>query len=199
MMMSWYVTTCMNVSKADTLSAIHIWFPLCQYPWVTLTWPPPSSHQRHLQGSPSFMDWGLSSAQVGQDPCSWNHGQYWPTVSFIVHVLCLLWFSPQDFHCSAISRSSAVSLLRSSGTFCSTWAGRLRLSCLARWVRSLALRYSVSALGLWQYGWYVLVKAWEISQVYKVVQGVCRFCATMTRLTQELRLRVWGRYCYSLK
>ena len=69
MMMSWYVMTCMNISKADTLSAIHIRFPLCQYPWVTLTWPPPSSHQRRLQGSSSFMDWGLSSAQVGQDPC----------------------------------------------------------------------------------------------------------------------------------
>ena len=30
-------------------------------------------------------------------------------------------------------------------------------------------------------------------------RGVCRFRATDTRLTQELRLRVWGRYCYSLK
>ena len=33
------------------------------------------------------------------------------------------------------------------------------------------------------------MKAWEISQAYKVIQGVCRFCTTNTQLTQELRLR----------
>ena len=90
-------------------------------------------------------------------------------------------------------------LLCSSGTFCSTWAGRLWLRRLARWQRSFSLRYSVRALGLWQYGWYVMMRAWEISQAYKVVQGVCRFCAKETRLTQELRLRVWGWYGYRLK
>ena len=89
-------------------------------------------------------------------------------------------------------------LLRSSGTFCLTWEGRLRPRCLALWMQSLCFKYSVRALGLWQYGWYVVTRAWEISQVYKVFGGVCRFCATNTRLTQELRLRVWGRYCYSL-
>ena len=51
-------------------------------------------------------------------------------------------------------------LLCSSGTFCSTWAGRLWLRHLARWWRSFSLRYSVRALGLWQYGWYVMMRAW---------------------------------------
>ena len=36
----------------------------------------------------------------------------------------------------------------------------------------------------------MMTRAWEISQAYKVFRGVCRFCATKTRLTQELRLRV---------
>ena len=33
-----------------------------------------------------------------------------------------------------------------------------------------------------------MARAWEISQAYEVFRGVCRFCATKTRLTQELRL-----------
>ena len=38
------------------------------------------------------------------------------------------------------------------------------------------MRYSVRALGEWQYGWYVVTRVWEISQVYEVFRGVCRFC-----------------------
>ena len=69
-------------------------------------------------------------------------------------------------------------LLRSSWTLCSTWAGRLRPSLLACWRRSFCFRYSVRALGLWQYGWYVVTRVWEISQAYEVVQGeVWRSCA----------------------
>ena len=68
-------------------------------------------------------------------------------------------------------------MLRSSWTLCSTWAGRLQPSLLARCKRSLCFRYSVRVLGLWQYGWYVVSRAWEISQAYKVIQGeVWRSC-----------------------
>ena len=68
-------------------------------------------------------------------------------------------------------------LLRSSWMLCSTWAGRLWPSLLARCKRSFCFRYSVRALGLWQYGWYVVTRAWEISQAYEVVQGeVWRSC-----------------------
>ena len=91
-------------------------------------------------------------------------------------------------------------MLRSSWTFGSTWAGRLRPSLLARCERSFCFRYSVRALGLWQYGWYVVTRAWEISQAYEVVQGGgLKIVRNRTWLTQELRLRVWGQYCYSLK
>ena len=62
-------------------------------------------------------------------------------------------------------------MLRSSGTFCLTWADGLRPRCLALWWQSFCFRYSVRALGLWQYGWYVMAKAWEISQAYKVFRG----------------------------
>ena len=64
-----------------------------------------------------------------------------------------------------------VVVLHSSGTSCSTWAGRLQLRRLARWWHSFCLRYSVRALGLWQYGWYVVTRVWEISQAYEVVRG----------------------------
>ena len=86
---------------------------------------------------------------------------------------------------------NACGMLRLSGTFCSTWAEGLRPRHFALWMRSFCFRYSVRALGLWQYGWYMVTRVWEISQVYEVFRGVCRFCATNTRLTQELRLRVW--------
>ena len=62
-------------------------------------------------------------------------------------------------------------VLRSSWMLCSTWAGGLRPSRFACWCLSLVLRYSVRALGEWQYGWYVVTRAWEISQAYKVFQG----------------------------
>ena len=85
-------------------------------------------------------------------------------------------------HCSldlcAARYCDSELLLRSSWTLCSTWAGRLQPSLLARCKWSLCFRYSVRALGLWQYGWYVVTRAWEISQAYKVVQGeVWRSCA----------------------
>ena len=76
------------------------------------------------------------------------------------------WFGEQSV-CNFI----AGRMLRLSETLCSTWAGRLQPRCLARWACSFCLRYSVRALGLWQYGWYVVTRAWEISQAYKVVQG----------------------------
>ena len=60
----------------------------------------------------------------------------------------------------------ASSMLRLSWTFGSTWVDRLRPSLLARCKRSFCFRYSVRALGLWQYGWYVVSRAWEISQAY---------------------------------
>ena len=62
-------------------------------------------------------------------------------------------------------------MLHSSGTFCLTWAGRLRLRRLAHWWCSFCFRYSVRAPGLWQYGWYVVARVWEISQAYKVDSG----------------------------
>ena len=62
-------------------------------------------------------------------------------------------------------------LLRSSGTYCSTWVGWLQPRHLALWWRSFCFRYSVRALGLWQYGWYVVMRAWEISQAYEVFRG----------------------------
>ena len=70
-------------------------------------------------------------------------------------------------------------MLHSSGTFCSTWAGRLQPRRLALWWRSFCFRYSVRAPGLWQYGWYVVTRAWEISQAYEVARGICRFCSTL--------------------
>jgi hypothetical protein len=61
MRMLWYVMTCMNISKTDTLvPAIHTQFPLGQHPRATRTRPPPSSHQRYLQRSPGSMGWALS-------------------------------------------------------------------------------------------------------------------------------------------
>ena len=69
------------------------------------------------------------------------------------------WWYPEDL------------LLRLSGTFCSTWADGLRPRHLALWWWSFCFRYSVRALGLWQYGWYMVTKAWEISQAYKVFRG----------------------------
>ena len=62
-------------------------------------------------------------------------------------------------------------MLRSGWTFDSTWVGRLRPSLFARCARSFCLRYSVRALGLWQYGWYVVTEVWEISQAYEGFQG----------------------------
>ena len=62
-------------------------------------------------------------------------------------------------------------LLHSSGTFCLTWAGRLRPRHFALWWQSFCFRYSVRALGNWQYGWYVVTRAWEISQAYEVFRG----------------------------
>ena len=64
-----------------------------------------------------------------------------------------------------------LNLLCSSRTFCSTWVERLRPSHLAHWRHSFCLRYSVRALGVWQYGWYVVTRVWEISQVYEVDSG----------------------------
>ena len=49
-------------------------------------------------------------------------------------------------------------LLRSSGTFCLTWVGRLRLRHFAHCWHSFSFRYSVRAPWLWQYGWYVVVR-----------------------------------------
>ena len=62
-------------------------------------------------------------------------------------------------------------MLHLSGTFCSTWADGLWPRWLALWWWSLCFRYSVRALGLWQYGWYVVTRAWEISQAYEVFRG----------------------------
>ena len=69
-------------------------------------------------------------------------------------------------------------LLCSRGMFCLTWAGGLWPRHFAHWWWSFCFRYSVRALRLWQYGWYVVTRAWEISQAYEVFRGVCRFCAT---------------------
>ena len=62
-------------------------------------------------------------------------------------------------------------VLRSSGTFCLTWAGWLRLQHFAHCTWSLCFRYSVRAAGSWVYGWYRLARAWEISQAYEVFKG----------------------------
>ena len=62
-------------------------------------------------------------------------------------------------------------VLRSSWTLGLTWAGRLRPSHFARCERSFCFKYSVRAPRLWQYRWYVVTRAWEISQAYEVVQG----------------------------
>ena len=71
----------------------------------------------------------------------------------------------------------SLHVLCSSWTLGSTWADRLRPSLLARWERSFCFRYSVRVLGLWQYRWYVVTGAWEISQAYEVVQEeVWRSC-----------------------
>ena len=42
----------------------------------------------------------------------------------------------------------------------------------------------------------MVMRAWEISQVYKVFRGVCRFCTTKTRLIEELRLSVADDFGY---
>ena len=76
-----------------------------------------------------------------------------------------------------LSGSKIHMVLCPSGTFGLTWAEWLRLRCLARCERNFCLRYLVRALGLWAYGWYMMTRAWEISQAYEAVQGVCRFCA----------------------
>ena len=44
----------------------------------------------------------------------------------------------------------------------------------------------------------MVARAWEISQVYEVVQGESVCSAIRTRLTQELRLKVWVCYWYTL-
>ena len=51
-----------------------------------------------------------------------------------------------------MTRLSHCNMLRSSGMSCSTWAEGLRPRRLARWCQSFCFRYSVRALGLWQYG-----------------------------------------------
>ena len=81
-------------------------------------------------------------------------------------------------------------LLRSCGMFGSTWAGWLRLRCLAHCTWSLRFRYSVRANGSWVYGWYRAARAWEISQVYKVFRGDLYVPHFKTRLIRELRPKV---------
>ena len=78
-------------------------------------------------------------------------------------------------------------VLRSSGTFCSTWAWWLRLRRLARCTWSFRFRYSVRADGLWAYGWYRVARAWEMSQAYKGFRGDLYVSHFKTRLTRELR------------
>ena len=78
-------------------------------------------------------------------------------------------------------------LLRSSGTFGSTWAGWLRPCRLARCTRSLRFKYSVRADGLLEYGWYRVARAWEISQAYEVFRGDLYVSHFKTRLIRELR------------
>ena len=61
--------------------------------------------------------------------------------------------------------------------FGSTWAGRLRPSLLAHCEWSFCFRYSVRALGLWQYGWYVVDKGvGDIPGVRGGSGGVQRLC-----------------------
>ena len=54
----------------------------------------------------------------------------------------------------------------------------------------MRFRYSVRADGSWVYGWYRVVKAWEISQVYKVFRGDLYVLHFKTRLIRELRPKV---------
>ena len=95
--------------------------------------------------------------------------------------------------CSTLYSSSPLirlGVLRSSVTFCSTWAGWLRLHHLARCTWSLHFRYSVRADGSLVYGWYRVARAWEISQAYKVFRGDLYVLHFKTRLTRELRPKV---------
>ena len=69
------------------------------------------------------------------------------------------------------ARVKSELMLHSSGMFCSTWVEGLWPSHFALWWRSFCLRYLVRALGDWQYGWYVVMRVWEISQAYEVFRG----------------------------
>ena len=52
--------------------------------------------------------------------------------------------------------------------------------------------------GSWVYGWYRVVRAWEISQAYEVFRGDLYVPHFKTRLVRELRPKVQVRYWYSL-
>ena len=57
------------------------------------------------------------------------------------------------------------------------------------------------AEGLWAYGWYRVARAWEISQVYEVYEvfrGDLYVLWFKTRLTRELRPKVYVHYWYNL-
>ena len=82
------------------------------------------------------------------------------------------------------------SMLCSSGTFCSMWAGWLQLHRLACCTWSLHFRYSVRAEGSWAYGWNRVARAWEMSQAYEVFRGDLYVPHFKTRLIRELRPKV---------
>ena len=102
-------------------------------------------------------------------------GAWWPSILFGWKDLCnQVMRLPENWG----ERSDEIEelepthgLLRSGWTSGSTWAERLRLSRFAHCRWSFCFRYSVRALGLWQYRWYMVTRAWEISQAYKVFQG----------------------------
>ena len=99
-----------------------------------------------------------------------------PKFHFLIHLPAFIWcfipvilFSTECYE--LFNHVFQLSFLHSSWMLSSTWAGRLWPSRLACCKRSFCFRYLVRALGLWQYGWYMVTGAWEISQAYKVVQG----------------------------
>ena len=140
-----------------------------------------------------FQMWQISTSRAIEIVCSNISSQIYARWALSCKLAILAWLPVR------VIFPQRVSVLHSSWTLGSTWAGRLQPSRLAHCKRSFCFRYSVRALGLWQYGWYVVTRAWEISQAYKVVQGSLKSLRNRTWLTQELRLRVWGQYWYRLK